>query len=149
MEFTVTTKGPTFDALLASTARDLKAANRKAGRELGKVGRAAMGKGAPRLFGRALTVKPKVDAFANRCRVEFVPSPRQSGPWAIAESGRRGGYLVAPRRRRALRLPGGFAMSAHPGAVAGRKAWSRAGARLFKAVDRTVHDVYDDALEAG
>jgi hypothetical protein len=149
VEFTVTQTGPTFDALLTSTARDLKQANRKAGREVGKVGKAAMAKGAPRMFGRALTAKPKVEAFANRCQVEFVPSPRQSGPWAIAESGRRGGYLVAPRRRRALRLPSGFAMSAHPGPVAGRKAWTRAGARLFKAVDRTVHDVYDDALEAG
>lgn len=148
MDFTVTAKGPTLDTLIRDTTRDLRAANRTAGRELGKVGKAAMSKGAPRMFGRQLTVKAKVDAWPSRCSVEFNPAPRQSGPWAIAESGRRGGYTVTPRRRKALRLPGGFAMTAHPGAVAGHRAWTKAGQRLAKAVDKTVHDVYDDALGA-
>ena len=148
MDFTVTAKGPTLEQLTRDTARDLRAANRKAGRELGKVGKAAMGKGAPRMFGKALTVKPKVDAWPTRCSVEFNPAPRQSGPWAIAESGRVGGYTVRPRRRKALRLPGGFAMVTHPGPVGGRRAWTAAGRRLVKAVDKTVKDVYDEALDA-
>lgn len=148
MDFTVTTKGPTFEQLTRDTARDLRAANRKAGRAVGKVGVAAMRKGAPRMFGKVLGVKADVDAWPSRCHVEFHPAAGQSGPWAIADTGRRGGYTVKPRRAKALRLPGGFAMVAHPGAVAGRGAWSKAGQRLAKAVDKTVKDVYDEALDA-
>jgi len=148
VEFTVTQNGPTLDALIRGTTRDLRAANRTAGRDLAKVGKSAIGKGAPRMMGRQLTAKAKVDAWPTRCSVEFNPAKGQAGAWAIADTGRRGGYTVKPRRRKALRLPGGFAAVAHPGAVAGRQAWTRAVARLRKAVDRTVHDVYDDALGA-
>jgi hypothetical protein len=146
VEFRVTTKGPTFDTLIRDTSRDLRSANRKVGREVGKVGAAAMNKGAPRMFGRVLRVKPKVDARPDGCRVEFNPAPRQSGGWGIAESGRRGGYTVAPKRRRALHYDGRFAMVTHPGSVGGRHAWSQAGDRLERVLDRTVADVYDDAL---
>ena len=148
MEFTVTAKGPTLDALIRDTTRDLRAANRTAGRAVGKVGVAAMRKGAPRMFGKVLGVKADVDAWPSRCSVEFHPAARQSGAWAITEAGRRGGYLVTPRNRRALKLPGGFAMTAHPGATSGHRAWTHAVARLVKAVDKTVHDVYDEALDA-
>ena len=146
MQFRVTAKGPTFDELIRDTSRDLRSANRKVGRQVGKVGAAAMNKGAPRMFGRALRVKPKVDARPDGCRVEFNPAPRQSGGWAIAESGRRGGYTVKPRHRHALHYAGRFAMVTHPRAVGGRHAWSQAGARLERVLDRTVADVYDDAL---
>jgi hypothetical protein len=149
VEFTVTAKGPTLEALTRNTARDLRAANRTAGRAVGKAGKAAMGKGAPRMFGKALTVKAKVDAWPSRCAVEFNPARGQSGAWAIADTGRRGGYTVRPRRRKALAFAGRFAMVTHPGAIAGRHAWTRATARAAKALDRTVHDVYDDALGAG
>jgi hypothetical protein len=148
VEFTVTTKGQTLDQLVKTTARDLKKANRKAGTEMAKVGAAAMSKGAPRMMGRQLTVKAKVDAWPSRCSVEFNPGKGQAGAWAIADTGRRGGYTVKPRRRKALRLPAGFAMVTHPGPVGGRQAWTRAVARLRKAVDKTVHDVYDEALDA-
>ncbi len=146
MDFTVTTKGPTLDTLLAGTVRDLKAANRTAGRDMAKVGKAAARKGAPRMFGRKLAVKAKVDAFASTATVEFNPAKRQAGPWQIAETGRRGGYTVKPRRAKALTFDGRYASVTHPGRVAGRRAWSQAVARIAKAVDRTVHDVYDDAM---
>jgi hypothetical protein len=148
VEFRVTTKGPTFEQVTRDTLRDLRAANRTAGRDIAKAGKTAMAAGAPRMFGRTLTVKPKVDAWPDRCKVEFVPAPKQSGPWAIAESGRRGGYTVKPRRAKALHFAGRFAMVTHPGAVAGRHAWTRAGERLAKALDRTIVHVYDDALGA-
>jgi hypothetical protein len=146
VEFTVTTKGPTFETLIADTTRDLRAANRTAGRQVAKAGKAAMSNGAPRMFGRKLSAKANVDAWPDRCKVEFVPAPKQSGAWAIAESGRRGGYTVKPRGRKALHYAGRFAMVTHPGAVGGRHAWTKAGERLAKALDRTVADVYDEAL---
>jgi len=148
VEFTVTAKGSTLAELTRNTTRDLRAANRTAGRELAKAGTAAMGKGAPRMMGRALRVKATVDAWPSRCAVEFNPAPKQSGAWAIAEAGRRGGYTVKPRRRKALAYAGRFAMVTHPGAVGGRRAWTRAVARLVKAVDTSLRDVYDDALGA-
>jgi hypothetical protein len=148
VEFTITTSGPTFEKLTRDTARDLKAANRKAGRAMGRVGVAAMRRDAPRMFGKVLGVKADVDAWPTRCNVEFHPAGGQAGAWAIADTGRRGGYTVRPRRRKALKLPGGFAMVTHPGAIAGRQAWSRAGKRLFKAIDKTVKDTYDEALDA-
>jgi hypothetical protein len=149
VEFTVTQKGPTLDALIRGTTRDLRAANRTAGRDVAKVGKAAMAKGAPHMFGKALTVKTKVDAWPTRCAVEFNPARGQAGPWQIAETGRRGGYTVKPRRRKALAFAGRFAMVTHPGPVGGHKAWTRAVQRGAKAVGKQVGDVYDDALGAG
>ena len=147
MEFTVTTKGPTFEDLTRDTARDLKQANRKAGRQLAKVGVAAMKKGAPRMFGKTLGVKADVDAWPSRCSVEFHPAARQSGAWQITEAG-AGAHLIEPRRRRALRFDGRFAMAVHHPGTGGRGAWTKAGQRLAKAVDKTVKDVYDEALDA-
>ena len=92
MDFTVTAKGPTLDQLTRDTARDLRAANRKAGRDLGKVGKAAMSKGAPRMFGKALTVKPKVDAWPTRCSVEFNPATIRVSSLHVHR--RRGGFLT-------------------------------------------------------
>jgi hypothetical protein len=147
VDFTVTSKGPTFDSLIRDTTRDLKAANRKAGRELAKVGKAAMGKGAPRMMGKKLSVKGDVHAWPDRCDVEFHPAAGQAGAWQIVETGRTGGYLVKPRRRKALAFGGRFAMSAHPNPVTGKRAWSKAVQRLVKVTDKTVHDVYDEALD--
>lgn len=147
MEFSVTAKGPTLEALTRNTARDLKAANRTAGRELGKVGKAAAAKGAPRMFGHALKGKATVDAWPSRCSVEFAPAKGQAGAWQITETG-AGAHRIAPRRRKAMAFADRFAMTVnHPG-TGGQRAWTRAVARIAKAVDRTVHDVYDDALGA-
>ena len=148
MDFTVTAKGPTLESLTRDTVRDLRAANRTAGREMAKVGKAAIAKGAPRMFGRKLSAKATVDAWPSRCTVEFAPAKGQAGPWQIADTGRRGGYTVKPRRARALHYGGRFTMVTHPGAVAGRHAWRQAVARLGRAVDKSVHDTYDDALGA-
>ena len=144
MRVTVTAKGPTLDSLTRDAARDLKAGNRAAARAIAKTGTAAMKRGAPRFYGKVGGVRTEVDSWPDRARVLFDPSP--AGMWAIAEAGRRGGYPIKPRRARALRMPGGFAASAVGGPVGGRKAWTQAGERLAKVLDRTVTEVFDDAI---
>lgn len=146
MEFTVTAKGATFEALVKDTARDLRSGNRKAGQELRKVGLKAMRDGAPRMWGRKLRVKADVKPRTDGCVVEFFPYPGNAGGWAIQESGHRGNYTVKPRRAKALAFGGRYTMVTHPNAWGGRKAWTKAGQRLAKVLDRTVERVYDDAL---
>ena len=52
-----------------------------------------------------------------------------------------------PRKRKALRFAGIYAANVdHPGAR-GRLAWSKAGKRLAAVLDRTLADVYDDAMD--
>ena len=148
MEFSVTAKGPTLDQVTRDLARDLTRANRTVSRDLARVGARAMGKGAPHMMGEALTVRGKPTGSGAHAGVEFLPGKGQAGAWAIAEAGRRGGYLVRPRKAKALRLPGGFAETARPGKVAARRAWTKAVARLVKAADDTIKDVYGDALGA-
>jgi hypothetical protein len=157
VDFTVTAKGPTLDSLIRDTSRDLTRANRKAGREVRKVGLAAMRKGAPRMWGRKLAIKGDVTATATKgATVEFFPAPNNAGGWAMQESGRRGGYAIRPKRGRtgrngrrpALKIGAIYAAKARGGAWGGRRAWTKAGERLAKALDRTVADVYDDALGA-
>lgn len=150
MRVTVTAKGPTLDTLTRDTIRDLRAANKKAGRQIARVGKRAMEKGAPVMWGRKLKVGSTTDAWPDRCIVELFPSPGNAGGWAIQESGRRGGYEIAPRNARALQFYGAEFYAAHAlgGAWGGRKAWTAAGERLAKVLDRTIVDVYDDAMGA-
>jgi hypothetical protein len=155
VEFTVTTVGKGLDGLVRDTAKDLKKANRKAGTELSKKGLAAMRKGAPRMWGRRLAIKSEKHVTVHDCVVDFFPAPKNAGGWAIQESGRRGGYEIYPKHRGRNGRPaallvadGMYAANALGGAWGGRKAWTKAGERLFKAVDKTVKDVYDDALDA-
>ena len=141
MRVTVTPKGPTLDTLTRDTIRDLRAANRRAGRQVAKTGGAAMRKGAPRKLG----VKDEVESWPDRWSVEWFPAPRTSGAWAIAESGARP-HTIDPRRRRALAFAGRYAANVnHPG-TAGRQAWTKAGARLADVLDRDIIDIYDEVL---
>ena len=158
MEFTVTTKGRGFDALIRDTTRDLKKANRKAANDVSKKGLAAMRKGAPRMWGRVLRVKSEKHIEPFGAAVDFFPWPKNAGGWAIQESGRRGGYEIAPKRGRqgrggrpaALRVADGmYAANALGGSWGGKKAWTKAGERLVKVTDKTVKDIYDDALGVG
>jgi hypothetical protein len=151
VDFKVTAKGPTFDQLIRDTTKDLRAANKKAGGQIRKVGGAAMRKGAPTMWGRKLAIKVELTPSVVDCRVEFTPAPRNAGGWAIQESGRRGGYDVKPIRAEALHggFPGAFAARVHiERSWGGRQAWTHAGERLAKALNKTVADVYDDALGA-
>jgi hypothetical protein len=145
VDITVTAVGRDFSDLARDAGRALRTANRTAGREIQRSGRAAMNKGAPRMFGRKLTVKGKVDSSPARATVTFIPAPRTSGGWAIRESG-ADAHIIRPRRRKALAFNGRFAMhAAHPG-MGGDKAWTKAGTRLDKAVRPVIDDVYGDAL---
>ena len=143
MEITVRAVGGGFDDVIRDTVRDLRRANRIVGRRVATVGRKAITARAPRMFGRKLTVKTTVKPRGDGCEIGFAGRP--SGAWAIADKGARP-HLIRPRRARALRMEGGFAMSAnHPG-TSGHKAWVHAGDRLRKAIKPVIEDVYGDAL---
>ena len=143
MEFTFTARGPTFDQLTRTIARDLTAAHKAAGRRIARKGVTAIRRGAPSMFGRRLSARTKTAATPTSATVTFIPSP--AGPWAIAETGTRPHHITT-RRREALHWAGVFAETVnHPG-TAGRLAWTAAGARIAKAVEPDVIDVYDDAL---
>jgi hypothetical protein len=152
---TVTTRGPSFDRLIADTVRDLRQANRTSAREVQRTGLAAMRMGAPRMWGRKLAIKSKSKTHGvNGSNVEFFPAPNNLGGWAMREKGTKA-HDIYPRRGRAgrggrpaaLKIVGLYAANAwHPGST-GEKAWTRAGERLWRAIDPVVEDVYDDALE--
>jgi hypothetical protein len=147
VQITVTTKGPGFDHVMRGAARDLRSANRKVGRTVARTGVAAIRKGAPTMWGRKLSAKTKVDAWPDRAVVTFKANP--AGGWAMQESGTRP-HPIKARRRKALHWGGGDEFSlhvAHPG-TSGHKAWTKAKARLVKAIKPEIEDVYDDALGA-
>lgn len=143
VDFTVRSVGVDFDQLSRDVARRYKAANRKVGRDVAKVGKAAIRKGAPRMWGKPLTSKTKVNSWSDHAEVTFQASP--AGGWAIAESGTKA-HLIKPRSRKALAFNARFAAHvAHPGS-GGHKAWTKAGQRLEQAIDPVVEDTYSKAL---
>jgi hypothetical protein len=143
VEIRVRPVGISFDQLSHDVARRYKAANRQVGRGVAKVGKAAIRKGAPRMWGKPLTCKTKVDSWSDHAEVTFQAQP--AGGWAIAESGARP-HPIAPRSRKALAFNGRFAAHvAHPGS-GGHKAWSKAGQRLAAAIEPEIQDTYDRAL---
>lgn len=145
MEVTVRATGPTLEQLTRTASRNLRTANRSVGRQVAKVGRKAITAKAPRMFGRKLTTRPKVNASAATVTVLFPASP--AGAWAIAETG-ADPHPIRPRQRKALRFGGRFAAHVnHPG-VNGAKAWTAAGRRLERAVRPAIEDEYDEALDA-
>jgi hypothetical protein len=141
---TVTTRGPSFDRLIADTTRDLRGANRAAGRRIATVGKAAIRQGAPRMWGKKLGVKTTVDAGPDSARVEFVAKP--AGGWAIRESGTRP-HPIRPRNAKALHwfFDRYTMLVSHPGS-GGERAWTRAGERLKRAVDPVIEHIYDEAM---
>ena len=135
--------GPSLQEVIRDAKRELRTANRTVGRGVAKAGKAAIVKGAPRMFGKRLGVKTKVDAYPNGAIVEFRGKP--AGGWAIVESGAKP-HGIKPKRAKVLTINAGFAMFAnHPG-MSGHKAWTHAGERLEATTDRIVENVYDKAL---
>lgn len=145
MQVRVRAVGVSLEQMMRDTRRDLRAANRKVGREVGTVGRAAIRKGAPRMWGRQLAAKTKVDSWPDRAVVSFQASP--AGGWAMRESGTRR-HPIDPGTRKALAFDGRFAAHVdHPGS-SGERAWTKAGERLADAIEPAITDIYDDALGA-
>jgi hypothetical protein len=143
VDFTVTTRGPTFDQLTRDIARDLTAANKKAGRQVARKGKAAAKKGAPHMFGTVLSAAAKTEASATSCKVTFSPKP--AGAWTIAETGTKP-HTIKPRSRKALHWAGLFAEVVHHPGTGGRMAWTAANGRIAKAVGAEIEAVYGDAL---
>jgi hypothetical protein len=143
MEIKFRAVGIEFDDLIDDVLRDLRSANRAVGRKVATAGKRAIASGAPRMFGKKLSVKTEVRPRTDGCQVGFAGRP--SGGWAIQEAGANP-HLIVPRRRKALTIEGRFAMRAnHPG-TSGHQAWSKAKVRLQAAIEPVVQDVYGDAL---
>ncbi len=143
MDFTVTTRGPTFDQLTRDIARDLTAAHKRAGRQVARKGKAAVKKGAPTWNGTRLGAAAKTAPTATSCKVTFTPAP--AGAWSIAETGANE-HDIRPRTRKALKFNGRYAEIVHHKGITGRMLWTAANARIDKATRSDIDDVYGDAL---
>lgn len=148
---TVTADGDLL-AGIDALARRLEQANRAVGDQVATVAKREQAAGSPikRLRGMgtrgaALKVRTKVFAGPQSVTVDVQATP--AGPWSIAESGRRGGYTVKPRGKRAVTPPKGPAASATvKRRTTGRQAWTRGQAAAAPAIGREIESVYDAAL---
>jgi hypothetical protein len=145
--------GASFEAITKEALKGLREANREVGKRVAKVGKAAMEKGAPVMWGKRLGVKTKVDAWPDRAEVLFTPAPSHSGAWAMREKGTKP-HDIYPRKGRqgrggrpaALAVSGIYAANVwHPGS-SGEGAWTKAGVRLEQVVTPVVEDTYLEAL---
>lgn len=151
MEFRARSVGTSFDTIASDLARSYKTANRTVGRDIAKKGKAAIAKGAPRMMGRRLTSKTRVEASGDRAEVTFTPF--SVGGWAIMEFGAKAHdiYPKAGRQGRdgrppALLFSGLYSNNAwHPG-IAARGLWTKAGERLDDAIRPLIEDTYAEAL---
>jgi hypothetical protein len=108
----------------------------------------ARGAGArPRFQGRTLNVKNRIHVGGSMTVVEAYGTP--AGAWTILESGRRGGYLVKPRRAKVLAVAKGdvVGMSAHPRGVGGRSIWTTATGAIDDELEPIIRKALDTALE--
>lgn len=151
MEFSARSVGTSFDTIAADLARSYKAANRTVGRDIAKKGKAAIAKGAPRMMGKKLTSKTRVEASGDRAEVTFTPF--SVGGWAIAEFGTKAhdiypkaGRVGHDGRPAALKFAGLYANNAFVRGIAARGLWSKAGERLDEAITPLIEDVYTEAL---
>lgn len=134
--------------------RDAKAGARAAGklvaRDVKKVILAgAKSAGArPRFAGKRLNVKNRIHTGDSSTVVEAYASP--AGAWTILESGRRGGYLVRPKRAKVLAYGRGkgdvVGTHATPSGISGRRVWTRATADLGDELEPIVRKALDTAL---
>jgi hypothetical protein len=143
VDIRITSKGPTFEQVSRAIVRDVEKATRKVGRDVAKVGKAAIAAGEASFRGKKLTASTRQRVSGQSTTVIFHAKP--AGAWAIRESGAKA-HMIRPKRVKALHFGGRFAMSApHPGARGSRR-WTVAGDRLEDAVEPAVENAYDRAL---
>lgn len=143
MDIRISARGPTFDQVTRAIVRDVESATRRVGRDVAKVGKAALAAGEATFRGKKLTASTRQQVSGTRTTVIFHAKP--AGAWAIRESGAKA-HPIKPRRAHVLAFDGRFAMRVnHPGARGSRR-WTIAGDRLEDAVEPAVEDVYDEAL---
>jgi phosphopantetheinyl transferase (holo-ACP synthase) len=143
VDIRITAKGPTFDQVTRAIVRDVESATRRVGRDVAKVGKAAIASGEASFRGKKLTASTRQHVSGQRSTIIFHAKP--AGAWAIRESGAKA-HMIRPKRAKVLAFDGRFAMSAHHPGVRGRHAWTKAGDRLEDAVSPAIEDVYDEAL---
>lgn len=150
---TIEQVGPSIDMLVDKMVRELKVANREAGRMAARVGRKAMlddvkaRRGSLSIFGSRLDVKTKVKASADGATVDYRGVT--AGAWAIVSTGTKP-HTIRRRNAKALHWGGGGVYSMvvqHPG-TAGGGYWQHAGAALDKALGIGIAKVYDETLAA-
>jgi hypothetical protein len=133
-------------ASVAGLERQMRAANRKVGKDLATVARKAQtagvkaARGSATLSGMRVTLgaKAKVFAGADRVTVDVTASP--PGPWSIVESGRSAVHAHG----RALAIPGYPRRSAR--AARGRAGtWDRATDHASTDVTKAIEAVFDEA----
>lgn len=147
MRVTVRQVGPSLADVTTATIRDLRAVNKAAGKQLGRVGTDAINAGAPTMFGRRLRGKATVETWPDRLEIEYHAAKGQAGAWQIQETGARP-HDIKPRRRKALQFAGRFAAVVdHPG-VGGRRQWTAAGERLVDVIGDAARRLYDAGLGA-
>lgn len=146
MRVTVTRTGD-LDPIVRELERGLRAGQKAAGREVGRVARKEVladvksSRGSLRFAGGRLGIKTEVDANQTSSRVTLVAAP--AGAWSIVEFGR--GRSV-PVRAKALHFGGAdlFAMSSR--AVAGRRYWDAATSRLDASLRPTVEAAVESEM---
>lgn len=159
MRVTSTSTGSLTDAL-DTLNRDLTTAQRKVGRRVAAVGRAAIldearsRRGSITLSGMGVTLGASAKITATPTAADVTLTAKPAGPWSIVEFGASGHTIRA--KGRALRAPGrdrrgsphtAFASVAHPGTVAGR-VWDAATAGgADSKIERAVTAEYDRVFE--
>jgi hypothetical protein len=142
VRITVTAKGPTFQALIRDTVKDLRTGTRTVGPAVAKAAEGTADH--PSFDGRRLGVKAKVQAGAGQTTVTVSPAPGDAGGWSILESGARPHPIASPR---AMPLGGGrFARTVrHPGA-SGTGRWTKAAKRTEPKIVKAVETTIDKAM---
>lgn len=142
--------GDVGDALTKDAKAGARAAGKLVARDVKKTILAgARGAGArPRFMSKRLNVKNRIHAGDQLTVVEAYASP--AGAWTILESGRRGGYLVKPKRAKVLAYGRGegevVGLEARPGRVGGRGIWTKATADLGDELEPIVRRAVDAAM---
>lgn len=149
--FSVSSSG-TWD--LDGLSRGMRDGMRAVGRELAALVKreqlaAARAAGAPRRFG-GYPIGVNVRTFARADSVDVYVGASPAGFWSMLESGRRGGYTVKPRRKRAVLPPAGPSASVHiDRSVPGRHVWTRATDAVMPTIERELVAVMDSFLDPG
>ena len=142
MRVTVTAQGPTFDALIRDTVKDLRTGTRAVGPAVAKAAEGTADH--PSFDGRRLGVKATVQGGSGDTTVTVSPAPGDAGGWSILESGARPHAIASPR---AMPLGGGrFSRTVHHPGASGTGRWSKAAKRTEPRIDKAVEQAMDKAM---
>lgn len=93
-------------------------------------------------FRAAGALDARIGATGARTEVQLT------GPWALAESGRRSRGTIRPKRRRALTVPGGVRSRSRYGPSRGKHTATEASRQAQTTVPKAAHDQFVKEIEA-